>query len=232
VLADVKTIEACGGYGFGVCSSVTFQNDISFEGVQWLSAQQIINQIKPLQNRFELETIKIGLIEDIDTLQEICIYLKATSPKSKIIWDPILKASAGFVFHNNINKAQLDQVLVSIDLITPNWVEAIQLANTSEAIYAAKWLSSFCNVYLKGGHSKEERAIDRLFQIDKEIIEIETERLQTEGKHGSGCVLSSAIATYLALGFDLETACRKAKSYINKYLKSTDDLLGVHYRER
>src|ERR1700741_5107534 len=117
ILADIKTFEANGVYGFGVCSALTFQNDKEFDGVQWISPKQIIAQITPLQRRFNIEYVKVGLIESLDTLSVLISALK--TQHSKLIWDPILNASAGFTFHNNIGRTQLIDVLESIYLITP-----------------------------------------------------------------------------------------------------------------
>src|ERR1035437_5718713 len=77
VLADVKTFEACGAYGMGVVSALTYQNDVSFEKVEWLELSQIIEQIKVLQKRFQFDFIKIGLIENLEVLNGLISYLKS-----------------------------------------------------------------------------------------------------------------------------------------------------------
>ena len=103
VLADVKTFEANKVYGFGVMSALTFQNDSEFEKVEWIPLEKIMEQISVLQKRFQFEYIKIGLIENLEVLNQLILNLKSNISNPKIIWDPILKATAGFDFHNEIN---------------------------------------------------------------------------------------------------------------------------------
>ena len=104
VLADVKTFENIGVYGFAVTTSITYQNENKFGDVKWLSIKQIKNQIYPILELHKIEFVKVGLIEDFKTLSAIIELLKAHNPTIKIIWDPILRASAGFNFHKKISK--------------------------------------------------------------------------------------------------------------------------------
>lgn len=240
VLADVKTFEAYGIYGMGVVSALTYQNDIDFEKVEWLSLSKIIGQIEVLQKRFAFEYIKIGLIENLEVLQQLISYL--TSPPDrmisvgraghishpKIIYDPILKASAGFEFYKNKDQKLLEDICSQLYLITPNIPEALQLGTHKDAEKNAKHLSTYCNVYLKGGHSLEKKGVDLLFTKDKKEVLFPTTAENVPPKHGSGCVLSSAITANLAMGLPLEQACWEAKKYITEFLSSNDTLLGYH----
>jgi hydroxymethylpyrimidine/phosphomethylpyrimidine kinase len=228
VLADVKTFEQCGVYGMGVVSALTFQNDITFEKVEWLALSQIMEQVEVLQKRFQFEYIKIGLIENLEILFKLIINLKSQISNLKIIFDPILKASAGFEFHWDVNKELLEKICKQLYLITPNIPEALQLGIYNDAEKNAKYLSQFCNVFLKGGHHEEKKGCDVLFLNDGKQIEFQTEIDNVFSKHGSGCVLSSAITANLAKGVDLEGACFVAKKYITHFLMSTHSLLGYH----
>lgn len=242
VLADVKTFEQCGVYGMGVISALTYQNDITFDRVEWLSLQQIISQIDVLQQRFQFDYIKIGLIENLNVLNKLVDYLTQHPTSNiycqpepvegqhpKIIFDPILKASTGFEFHNSINKNLLEKICSQLYLITPNIPEALQLGDTTSAIESCNYLSSFCNVYLKGGHSEESKGKDIFLKKEtKQQIVFDTYSSEAHPKHGSGCVLSSAITAFLAKGLSLEEACSEAKKYITSFLSSTETLLGYH----
>lgn len=232
VLADVKTFEQCGAYGMGVTSALTYQNDTTFEKVEWLSLQQITSQIEVLQQRFQFEYIKIGLIENLETLKSIIDFLISNSKSQisnhKLVWDPILKASSGFEFHSSINKNLLEKICSELYLITPNLLETEALGASHSVTENAKHLSKFCNVYLKGGHSKEHRGKDILFKKDNTQITFDIYNPNAHSKHGSGCVLSSAVTAYLAKGLPLEDACNEAKKYITAYLSSTETLLGYH----
>jgi hydroxymethylpyrimidine/phosphomethylpyrimidine kinase len=232
VLADVKTFEQCDVYGMGVVSALTFQNDIFFEKVEWLSIDQIIGQIEVLKKRNQFEFIKIGLIENLEVLYHLIKYLKS-APSSgltppRLIWDPILKASAGFEFHPELDQELLENICSELYLVTPNVPEAEQLAVSVHAEKNAEYLSRFCNVFLKGGHNAEKKGQDTLFIKNGKQILFEAKIINTFSKHGSGCVLSSAITASLAKGYGLEEACAEAKEYVTGFLMSNDTLLGYH----
>lgn len=228
VLADVKTFEACGVYGMGVVSAITYQNDLDFDNVEWLSISQIIGQMEVLQKRFAFDYIKIGLIENLEVLNQLISYLKSSNTESKIIYDPILKASAGFEFYKNQDQKLLEDICSRLYLITPNIPEALELGTHIEAEKNAKYLSKFCNVYLKGGHHIEKKGVDLLFTTEEKEVIFPTTADNVSPKHGSGCVLSSAITANLAKGLPLEQACWEAKKYITAFLESNDTLLGYH----
>jgi hydroxymethylpyrimidine/phosphomethylpyrimidine kinase len=218
ILADIKTMETIGAYGLGVCTAITYQNDKNFKGLDWLPLDQIISQIEILLVQYSVEVVKIGLIMDLKMLSEIIKYLNEKNDRVKIIWDPILKASAGFEFHSSIDKEELGSVLNNITLITPNIPEAEKLNIYPHGLG--------CSCLLKGGHHNEN-ANDVLYSGNSALI-IEGERTKNGEKHGSGCVLSSAIAAYMAEGLDIKNACIQAKNYTASFLKSSETLLGLH----
>lgn len=227
VLADVKTFENIGLYGFAVTTSITYQNENKFGDVKWLSLKQIKNQIYPIIELHKIDFVKIGLIENFKTLCALIELLKAHNPSIKIIWDPILRASAGFNFHKKIAKKDLKYILKNIFLITPNWKEIQPLSNEKDPIIGAEKIAETCAIFLKGGHNIETPATDILFIEDS--IEIFHPKHITElEKHGTGCVLSSAITGYLALGNNLHVACELAKEYTYNFLVSNNTKLGYH----
>jgi len=228
ILADIKTCEANKVCGMGAVSALTFQNDVEFDSVKWIDKNDILKQISVLQNRFEFRVIKIGLIKDLETLEKVILNLKSQILNPEFIWDPIIKASAGFEFHKSFDKEKLFQLLKNIFLITPNTSEVKFLTGINNPMEAAKELSKYCNVLLKGGHSVKEQGTDYLFMQNK-IEKIFPSKNNVYPKHGSGCVLSSAIAANLAIGNDLITSCQKAKQYVEQFLSSNKSLLGVHY---
>lgn len=218
ILADIKTFESIGVYGIGVCTAITFQNENTFKEVNWLSVEQILSQIDILFEKYSVDIAKIGLVKDMETLLAIIKHLKAHNSSIKLIWDPILKASAGFEFHTEIDRRHLDMILKRIYLITPNIPEAEKLNVDAKSLE--------CACLIKGGHHSDN-ASDILY--NKGLVHIiEGERIPLVSKHGSGCVLSSAIAAWLAKGFTLEEACKKAKHYTLSFLKSSESLLGYH----
>ena len=226
ILADIKTFEANHVYGFGVCSAMTFQNDRNFENVEWIEVENIIRQIEVLFKRFKINWVKIGLIENVAVLKRIVEYLVMQNPDIKIIWDPILKASSGFIFNEKIDADKLIGVCKNILLITPNMEEIATLFPGMNEEEAGKYLSRYCAVLLKGGHRTNGNPIDVLFYDDKQES-FDGVRIDND-KHGTGCVLSAAILANLSMRKNLRDACWKAKQYINKFLESNSTLLGEH----
>lgn len=227
VLADIKTFEANKVHGLGVCTSITYQNDKEFEGLKWLATSEIKKQIDVLARRFSLKWIKIGLIENLDILSSLINYLHQLNPEVIIVWDPILKASAGFVFHDELNREKLINVCKKVYLITPNLEEIKQMVPELAAEKGADHLSQYCNVLLKGGHGEGDKARDILFE--KGLAKLyESDKVDSQ-KHGTGCVLSSAILSNLAKGYELKEACREGKEYVTDFIKSDKGLLGFHY---
>ena len=228
ILADIKTFEANKVCGMGAVSALTFQNDTEFDSLKWIEKEEIVKQVLILKRKFDFTVIKIGLIKDLATLESVISNCKHPTSKVQFVWDPVIKASAGFEFHKKFEKEKLFFVLKNCFLITPNTDEIKFLTGIENPTKAAEELSKYCNVLLKGGHNKEEPGVDYLFMKNK-IEKIEPTEKNIFSKHGSGCVLSSAIAANLALGNDLITSCRNAKKYAEQFLSSNQSLLGVHY---
>ena len=102
------------------------------------------------------------------------------------------------------------------------------LTNTNDSKEAAKQLSEHCNVLLKGGHNEKKVGVDYLY-TNGDCIELKPTLNNLSAKHGSGCVLSAAIVSNLALGHDLKAACIKSKKYVEQFLNSNKSLLGFHH---
>ena len=228
VLADVKTLEANGVYGLAACTALTVQNDAAFERVSWVALADVQNQIRLLLARFEVGFVKIGLIESLPVLWELISWLKAQNPATYIIWDPVLKATAGYEFHMQPDPALLPRICAELALLTPNQPEALRLCPAATTATAAEQLATYCPVLLKGGHGRGKQATDVLL-AGGEQHEFTAPRLLHGAKHGSGCVLSAAVLAQLALGQPLAEACRLGKAYTTRVLASNDSLLGYHF---
>lgn len=226
ITSDIKTMEANGVYGLTVCSAITFQNENKYFGTNWISKEDICKQILAISQSHHIPYIKLGIMEDFDSIAYICNFIKQTLPYSKIIWDPILKTSSGNIFHKS-NKG-LQNILKNIFLVSPNTDEVFKLfgdnTNTSN-------LKNVCeeyniNILWKGGHNTGEYSSDLLINSE-EIHKLDI--LRSNGsKHGTGCVLSSSICAYLSIGFDLKTSCQKAQQYVSNFINSSSGLLGRH----
>lgn len=228
ILSDIKTFENNHVYGLGICSALTIQNDIHFNSVEWIALDTLQKQIDILFERYSIEWVKIGLIENFEILNQVVNYLHSKNNQVKIIWDPILKASAGFQFHTHFNQSSLINLCKKIYLIIPNYEEIKTLFPEESEINAAMALSQHCAVYLKGGHRNDDKKSTDCLFIKDETFEFKGVYAKEFSKHGSGCVLSSALLANLAKGCTLPEACELAKKYIQKFLESNHSLLGYH----
>jgi len=226
ILADIKTFEHNGVYGMGVVSALTWQNDVEFEKVEWIDCYKIIQQVSVLLRRFDIKYVKIGLLENAAVLQQLVTFLRERIKNPVIVFDPIIKASAGFVFHREGHDKFVD-ALKHIHCITPNLPEARQLFGEDNLHGKLLLRSNDVNILLKGGHASDTFATDTLFTKEK-TYEFTNVRLPHGEKHGSGCVLSSALTAHLALGHRIHKATEHANKYAYKFLGSNETLLGYH----
>jgi hydroxymethylpyrimidine/phosphomethylpyrimidine kinase len=229
VLADIKTFEQHKIYGFSINTANTIQTENEFHRIQWTPIDFIVESIITLLDNYPVKVVKIGIVPSLDYLNEIIFFLKKHSPTIKIIWDPIIKSSTDFEFLSLRNQSILIRMLHQVDLITPNYNE-IKCFNPEEdnAQTIAKSYSNYCSILLKGGHNPNEIGVDYLF-TKNDRYRLTPKINNCYEKHGSGCVLSSAISANLALGQNLKTACENAKIYIESYLLSNPTKLGYHY---
>lgn len=230
ILADVKVFEACTVYGLGVCTALTMQHDTDFRQVEWVPLPTIMAQCKPLVERYPIRVVKIGLIESLSVLTELLDWLTGQLPLVPLLWDPILNASAGFSFHGSMGWDSLRKILPQLTLLTPNIPEVRQLDSGKEAQLAAAELSRYCPVYLKGGHAEPQAGTvtDYLLMDGQVVASYPTAFVPGGNKHGSGCVLSAAIAAGLSSNPSLPAACLSARRYMSQYLASSPTLLGFH----
>lgn len=228
LLADIKTFEQHRCLGFGIASAITAQTEDRFFHISWLSFDDIRKQCEPLLEQYTVDVVKIGIMENMDILLQLTTWLKSKRERIRIVWDPVITASSGFHFMTGSFKNKLPELLKQIHLLTPNTKEAMLLADTGSAPDAALWIAQHCPVLLKGGHATEEKGVDYLFYKQEKTVLPPTQQ-GLPAKHGSGCILSSAIAAQLALGTSLEQACIKAKTYIETILNSNPQLLAYHY---
>ena len=229
LLADVKTFESLGCYGLAVNTANTIQNDKKFEACHWTSEAVIHQQLELLLESFPIEVVKVGILENLQVLNKVIDKLLYSNKNIRIIWDPVLKSSSGFSFQEPENfQENLEVVLERIFLVTPNFDELKMFYPESNMEQTIRKITGKTNLYLKGGHRMANIGLDELFTTEGEFLSFEPGRSDCSEKHGSGCVLSSALAAQLALGNSLPIAAQKAKNYIEKVLASNETLLGYH----
>jgi len=229
VLADLKTIEQHKCLGMAVQTANTVQTEDEFSSVEWFTEEKVLQQLNAILDNYAIAAVKIGIVQDLNALKAILSDVKQGFD-GPIVWDPVLAASTGFVLHDSWNFDVLCEVLKQVTLITPNIQEVRQLTGVKDEMEAAFLLANHTNVLLKGGHSSVRQGIDFLIEngVPSEIRSEEV--LECTPKHGSGCILSAAIAANLALGNTLKDSCFLAKQYIEQCLSSNPNLLSYHVR--
>ncbi|MEJ6979151.1 hydroxymethylpyrimidine/phosphomethylpyrimidine kinase [Pedobacter sp. P351] len=222
ILADIKTFEQNLVYGFGVLTANTFQTDTDVKDLSWIPLAEIKDQIKLLMDRWEIEWFKIGIIESADVLHQVVQFIIQQNQEAKFVWDPVLRSSSGFPFFRS--DRDIATLLKHITVLTPNLPEFEILIGKEENALS---LSESTMIYLKGGHREDaELGKDVLYWNSRKYI-FEAKNLGTS-KHGSGCILASAICSNLALNIPVQLAFEKAKQYIEQVLSSNPSLLGWH----
>lgn len=224
ILSDIKTFEQHKVTGFAISTANTIQTENQFYEIQWTDLSFVIRSIETLFLNYKISAIKIGIVSSLHDLNRIISTIKLLSPSTKIVWDPVLKSTTQFDFLNIETHSDLNKILPKIDLITPNYHEAEILFPG----FISKENEFSTNILMKGGHNEKALGTDRLF-LKNEILELLPSDKKCFEKHGSGCVLSSAIASNLALNQTIKEACKNAKTYIENYLSSTSTLIGHHY---
>lgn len=229
LIADIKTIESLKGYGLSVCTANTIQNDVEMKNCIWIDKQIIKDQVKILIDRFKINVVKIGIIQNWAILNEMIDFLLDNNSNVKIILDPVLQSSSGYDFtETKIENGVFEKILSKIYVLTPNYKEIQELYPDKTIDQTIQHISNATNLFLKGGHKIDALGKDQLFTVDGKQFNLNPKMSNTSEKHGSGCVLSSAIATNLALGFPLLKACFRAKKYTEKILSSNATLLAYH----
>ncbi|WET04609.1 hydroxymethylpyrimidine/phosphomethylpyrimidine kinase [Flavobacterium sp. YJ01] len=228
ILADIKTFEQHKVSGFAITTANTIQTENQFYEIQWTDLSFVIRSIETLFLNYKISAVKIGILSSLYDLSRIVSTIKLLSPSTKIVWDPVLKSTTKFDFLNIKDYLDLNKIISKIDLITPNLDEIEVLFPGFVAKDYWKENKVATNILLKGGHNKTAIGTDLLF-LKNEILELLPSNKKCFEKHGSGCVISSAIAANLALNQSLEEACKNGKKYIENYLSSTSTLIGYHY---
>jgi hydroxymethylpyrimidine/phosphomethylpyrimidine kinase len=249
--ADIKTFEQHKVYGLAVNTANTIQTESSFQAIQWIDKKFVFESVRTLFQNYPIQHVKIGIVPGWEYLRELISEIKTNQPDIKIILDPILSSSSKHSFHDpfqemgneppatrerkekssavlpNLSLNSFTEILRDIYLLTPNADEISALSGTIDPFEAADEFSSHCKIYLKGGHLKSERGKDFLFD-NHQITEFVPGAEGKLSKHGSGCVLSAAITSQLALGANLNEACQLAKKYTENFLVSNTSQLGYH----
>jgi len=230
IQADVKTVTSLGSYAMTTITAVTVQNTTGVKSIVPIKPKEIFNQIDYSAKDIRPDAVKIGMLHSKHVIQSVIKSLNKLKIK-KIVLDPVMVSKGGAKLINNVAITYLKNKLIKkILLITPNIPEAEILSNTKinstkDMIKAGKILIKLGakNVLIKGGHLKSKQMNDIL--LNKKIIKIfRSKKHKSKNTHGTGCTLSSAIATNLSCGKDLIKSCELGIKYVNEAIKSNINL--------
>ena len=221
IQADIKTVTALGSYAMTAITAVTSQNTTGVKSIESISPIEISKQIEFTSKDIKPDAIKIGMLHSSEVINAVIKSLHTINVK-KIILDPVMVAKGGTKLINNHSiKILKSKLIKKVSLITPNIPEAeiltkIKISSTDDMIYAAKALIHLGakNVLIKGGHLKS-RIMEDIFLNKNEILTFKNKKIYTKNTHGTGCTLSSAIATYYSCGKTLKKSCEMAIKYVN-----------------
>ncbi len=225
IQADIKTITSLGSYAMTAITAVTSQNSTGVKSIHSISPKEISRQIEFSSKDIRPDAIKIGMLNNTNIINTVLKSLAKIKIK-KIILDPVMVAKGGTKLINkkSIQKIR-DRLIKDVTLITPNIPEAEILTNQKiyskeDMITAGKKLILLGakNVLIKGGHLKSKFTYDILLEKQK-ISVFKNKKFKSKHTHGTGCTLSSAIATYYSCGKSLNKSCENAIKYVNQALR-------------
>ena len=229
IQADIKTMTANGVYAMSAITALTAQNTTGVSDIYEVSPEFLEAQLTAIFEDIKPDAIKIGMVSSSELIKTIAVNLKKYNGKN-IVLDPVMVATSGAKLISDDAIATLKEELIPLaTVITPNIPEAevlseMTISNEEDMIKAAAYISEKynCAVLCKGGHSIND-ANDLLYS-NGTYHWFYGKRIDNPNTHGTGCTLSSAIASNLAKGRDLNESVEKAKAYISGALSAMLDL--------
>ena len=226
IQADIKTVTALGGYAMTAVTAITAQNTTGVSSVVPLHPKEIEKQILFTCKDIKPDSIKIGMLHSSEVIMSVIRALNKVK-KKKIILDPVMVAKGGFKLVNEkAIKTLREKLMKKAYLITPNIPEAEVLTKTKikspeDMIHSANILLELGvkNVLVKGGHINT-KSMNDVFLSKKELKIFKSKKIKTKNTHGTGCTLSSAIATFLGCGKALNKSCELGIKYVNQSIRS------------
>lgn len=229
IQADIKTMTANGVYAMTAITALTAQNTTGVTGIMEVTPEFLAQQLDSIFTDIRPDAVKIGMVSSSALIQVIAEKLKEYKAEN-IVVDPVMVATSGSKLISDDAIETLKTCLMPLSsILTPNIPEAEVLAEMKveteeEMILAAKKISEtfHCAVLCKGGHQLND-ANDLLYR-DGEYKWFYGKRIQNPNTHGTGCTLSSAIASNLAKGYSMDESVKRAKDYISEALEAMLDL--------
>jgi hydroxymethylpyrimidine/phosphomethylpyrimidine kinase len=236
IQADLKTIAAIGCYGMSAITALTAQNTRGVTAIHPVPPSFAADQIDAVLSDIGADAVKIGMLYSAELIEVIAEQLKKHSAE-KIILDPVMVAQSGDkLLQDDAIQAIKEYLMPLADVVTPNIPEAEVLLERrilgfDDMQTAARTLAGYGSrsILIKGGHLADNDSTDLLYLgQDERLVRLDARRISSRNNHGTGCTLSSAIASYMARGNDIESAVRKAKNYIQNAIQAGADYTIGH----
>jgi len=235
IQADLKTFSALGCYGMTAITAITAQNTQGVRAIHGIPSEILAAQIDAVIEDIGADAVKIGMLHAPEVVRVVAQAIRRHGLRN-VVLDPVMVATSGDRLIAEETVAVLVQELFPLArVITPNLDEAeLLLGHRIEGIGAlgpaARELLALGAqaVLLKGGHLQGDEVVDLLLQPDQPAVRLASPRIASRNVHGTGCTLSSAVASYLALGHGLEDAVRRARTYILAAIAAGADVRTGH----
>lgn len=232
IQADIKTMSAIGVYAMTAITAITVQNTLGVTAVQAIRPDIVTGQIDAVFADIPPKAIKIGMLFDAPTAAAVADSLTCHRA-TNIVLDPVMISTSG----SRLLAADAIDVIVQrlipmADIITPNAMEAEAITGTKNPETQIELLREMGakSILIKGGDSDTllDIVTDWLYTPQRGIMKLQVPRVHSVNTHGTGCTLSSAIASYMAIGHDIANAVTKSKEYISDAIKAGADVAIGH----
>jgi len=242
IQADIKTITMLGGYAMTAITAITAQNTLGVTEAMPVPTAIALAQIEAVVSDLGVDAVKIGMIGSAEMAEAIADFLSPSPAARKggerelpVVFDPVMIATSGAVLADNDTIAAFERLMAVATLVTPNAPELAALTSVpvdgeAQLEIAARALAERHGIAVlaKGGHLAGNRLTDLLIDRDGAVTRWTSERIETRHSHGTGCTLSSAIATELAFGRTLPQAVERARSYVRAAMLAAPGLGHGH----
>lgn len=229
IQADIKTMSALGVYAESVVTALTAQNTMGVQGVVATDPDFVFLQMESVFSDIYPNAVKIGMLPTAEVVHAVGQGLQRFDAQN-VVLDPVMVATSGDALSEAPAVQALFDLFPQVSVVTPNIPEAevlsgMPIETKEDMLAAAKAIQSkgAQAVLVKGGHLAEE-ADDVLLEANGAVAWLSAQRVETKNTHGTGCTLSSAIASYLAKGETLKHAVAFAKRYLTEAIQANPGL--------
>jgi len=234
IQADIKTVTMLGGHAMTAITAITAQNSLGVDSVLPVPAEMVLGQIDAVVGDIGVDAVKIGMIGSPETAARVADRLDAVSGVP-IVFDPVMVATSGALLADDSTIQAFERLMAAATLVTPNAPELATLTgrvigDAAQLEAAALALAGRIGtmVLAKGGHVPGTRITDLLVAPGGQVTRWDADPIDTLHSHGTGCTLSSAIATLLAQGMALAPAIAMARTFVRLSLREAPGLGAGH----